>query len=120
MRSIALLLLILAPTVGLSQESPIRAELRRESDRVSHACAPNFKAIPSCAYTLFTDHPVHVAAGSMPPQNGFALGGAFVWASNSKNWRMSWVTWIGNFERFGYPKRKNGVSTPAGMENVRW
>jgi hypothetical protein len=46
--------------------------------------------MPVCAYTLFTDHPLHIAAGSMPPQNGFGLGGAFVWSKNTRNWRMSW------------------------------
>jgi hypothetical protein len=39
---------------------------------------------------LFTDHPPHIAAGSMPPQNGFCLGGAFVWTKNTRNWRLSW------------------------------
>jgi len=39
---------------------------------------------------LFTDHPLHIAAGSMPSQNGFGLGGAFVWTKNTRNWRLSW------------------------------
>jgi hypothetical protein len=39
---------------------------------------------------LFTDHPLHIAAGSLPPQNGFGLGGAFVWSKNTTNWRLSW------------------------------
>ena len=43
-----------------------------------------------CGYTLFTDHPLHIAAGSMPSQNGFGLGGAFVWTKNTRNWRLSW------------------------------
>lgn len=35
------------------------------------------------------------------------------------NWRQAWTTWVGNFEQFGYPKRKaNGVA--PGMEGVRW
>ena len=40
--------------------------------------------------------------------------------SRFKNWRSAWVTWIGNFEQFGYPKRKNGAVPPKGMENVKW
>lgn len=41
--------------------------------------------------------------------------------TESKNWRMSWVTWIGNFEQFGYPKlRPANGAVPAGMEKVRW
>jgi hypothetical protein len=87
----AVLVLCVASSLALAQESVLQAELRREGERVSDACgAFNFKAVPGCAYTLFTDHPLHIAAGSMPPQNGFGLGGAFVWSKNTRNWRMSW------------------------------
>jgi len=72
------------------QESRLHAELRREGERAGEACKFDFKAIPMCGYTLFTDHPLHIAAGSMPPQNGFGLGGAFVWTKNTRNWRLSW------------------------------
>jgi hypothetical protein len=86
-------------TMVLAQESPLQAELRREGERVSDACGTfSFKSVPGCAYTLFTDHPLHIAAGSMPPQNGFGLGGAFVWTKNTRNWRMSWdVDAVGAF-----------------------
>jgi len=77
-------------TFALAQESALQGELRREGERVANACQASFKAVPVCAYTLFTDHPLHIAAGSMPPQNGFGLGGAFVWSKNTRNWRMSW------------------------------
>ena len=87
-------LLLLVPCylpMAWSQESALKGELRREGERVSDACGSfSFKSIPSCGYTLFTDHPLHIAAGSMPPQNGFGLGGAFVWSKNTENWRMSW------------------------------
>ena len=91
MRWSAVLMLLGAATLAMAQESPLHAESRREGERVSDACgAFSFKSAPSCAYTLFTDHPLHIAAGSMPPQNGFGLGGAFVWSKNTRNWRMSW------------------------------
>src|SRR5260370_2666659 len=70
-------------------ENPLHGELRREGERVDEACNFTFKSIPMCGYTLFTDHPLHIAAGSMPPQNGFGVGGAFVWTKNIRNWRMS-------------------------------
>jgi len=85
--------LFLASVAALAQdqhESPLHAELRREGERVGEACTFDLKAIPMCGYTLFTDHPLHIAAGSMPPQNGFGLGSAFVWTKNTRNWRLSW------------------------------
>jgi hypothetical protein len=90
MRWSAILVLVGVSTLALAQESALTGELRRESERVADACQASFKAVPVCAYTLFTDHPLHIAAGSMPPQNGFGFGGAFVWSKNTRNWRMSW------------------------------
>jgi hypothetical protein len=81
----------MASTVALAQESYLHADFRGEEKRVSGSCDSfNFKALGGCAYELFTDHPLHVAVGSMPPQNGFALGGAFVESWNTPNWRLSW------------------------------
>jgi len=97
MRSSLAVLVLLVSGAAWAQESPLHAELRRESERVSDACG-SFKSIGSCAYTLFTDHPLHIAAGSMPPQNGFGVGGAFVWSKNTRNWRLSWdVDAVGAF-----------------------
>jgi len=84
----------LASVAALAQdvpnESALHGELRREGERVGEACGFSFKSIPMCGYALFTDHPLHIAAGSMPPQNGFGVGGAFVWSKNTRNWRLSW------------------------------
>ena len=73
-----------------AQENWLQADFRREGERMSDACKGGFKAAPGCAIELFTDHPLHIAAGSMPPQNGFGLGAAFVESRNTKNWRTSW------------------------------
>jgi hypothetical protein len=91
MRWSVVALIWLAATVAFAQEDALHADFRRESERVSDACKDfSFKAVPGCAIELFTDHPLHIAAGSMPPQNGFGLGGAFVWSKNTRNWRLSW------------------------------
>jgi hypothetical protein len=78
-------------TCALAQENRLQADFRRERDRVADACASfTFKAVPGCAIELFTDHPLHIAAGSLPPQNGFGLGMAFVADKNTQTWRMTW------------------------------
>jgi hypothetical protein len=91
MRSGLLVVLWLAGTFAFAQESMLQAEFRREGERVRDACKDfGFKTVPSCAIELFTDHPLHIAAGSMPPQNGFGVGAALVADRNTKSWRLSW------------------------------
>jgi hypothetical protein len=105
-------LVLIACTAAWSQESKLHAELRGEDTRVSEACS-SFSF--NCPYELFTDHPLHIAVGSMPPQNAFGLGGAFVWSKNTRNWRMSWDldavgATSGSWRTGGYMKM---VHTPA-------
>lgn len=89
MRWSALLVLCLASS-AFAQEGWLHADFRRESERVGDACGTfSFKAMPGCGIELFTDHPLHLSAGSMPPQNGFGVGGAFVAQRNTPNWRLS-------------------------------
>jgi len=90
MRWTLIVVLGLTGTFAAAQESMLQAEFRREGERVSDACKDLFKSIPGCPIELFTDHPLHIAAGSLPAQNGFGLGGAFVAEKNTKNWRLSW------------------------------
>lgn len=85
------LLLWLASTMAAAQENKLQADLRREGDRADDACKDfSFKTVPGCAIEIFTDNPFHITAGSMPPQNGFGLGGAFVEDKHTKNWRLTW------------------------------
>jgi hypothetical protein len=109
--------LMLTPAVA--QKGRLQEDFRREGERMADACKFTFKAVPGCAVELFTDHPLHIAAGSMPPQNGFGLGGAFVTDKNTKHWRMSWdidavASVNGSFRAGGYMKM---VHTPA--ESIR-
>jgi hypothetical protein len=91
MRRSAAIVLWLAATLAGAQEDWLHADFRTESTRVSDACKHfSMGAVGGCAYELFTDHPLHIAAGSLPPQNGFGLGGAFGEQRNSGNWRQSW------------------------------
>jgi hypothetical protein len=113
MRIGIVLMLWLVPALALAQEGAMQAEFRRESERVAESCK-GIKAAPGCAIELFTDHPLHIAVGSMPPQNGFAAGAAFVAGKNTTNWRMTWDldavgSVNGSFRAGGYMKM---VHTP--------
>jgi hypothetical protein len=75
-----------------AQETQLGADFRQEGEALQTSCASfSLKSVGSCAYTLFTDHPMHIAAGSIAPQNGFGFGPAFVahWTPN-ESWRLSW------------------------------
>ncbi|HXC44626.1 MAG TPA: hypothetical protein VNY51_14035 [Candidatus Dormibacteraeota bacterium] len=91
MRWSLVFVLMLMSALAWAQESMMRAEFRREGERVKDACKDfGFKTVPGCAYEIFTDHPLHIAAGSLPAQNGFGLGAAFVADKNTNNWRLTW------------------------------
>ena len=73
-------------------ESALGADFRLERKRFSEACGTlSFKSAAGCAVQLFTDHPFHIAASSIAPQNGFGLGAAFVTHyTPNESWRLSW------------------------------
>jgi hypothetical protein len=92
MRRTVVILALLLGSVAWAQESAVHADFRREGERAKEACGKfSFKTIPGCAYMLFTDHPLHIAVGSIAPQNGFGFGAAFVsHYTPNENWRLSW------------------------------
>src|SRR5580704_4579834 len=72
-----------------AQESALAADFRGEGDRFDQSCI-HF-SIGSCADLLFTDHPLHIAVGSLAPCNGFGSGLAFVTHyTPNENWRFYW------------------------------
>src|SRR5438552_613637 len=87
-----LLVLFLTSALAWTQESQLGADFRREGEQFNKSCA-GFKSIAGCAQLLFTGNPLHIAVGSIAPQNGFAAGPAFVTHyTPSENWRLKWDT----------------------------
>lgn len=74
-----------------AQESRIASDWRREREHIAENCSElAMKKLVSCAVTLATDYPFHVALGNLPPHNGFGLGLAFVERfTPSETWRIN-------------------------------
>lgn len=84
-----LLLLLSTLCRASAQESQLGADFRGEGERFQNNCV-SFK-IGGCAQLLFTDHPLHIAIGSIAPQNGFGTGPAFVaHYTPNENWLLKW------------------------------
>lgn len=94
MRSLAFVALSLAVLPAISQsgnEGRIHSDFRREGEALQSCKSFKFGSIASCAETLATGQPMHIAVGSIAPQNGIAAGLAFVEHKNFANeWRLNW------------------------------
>jgi hypothetical protein len=90
---------------SIRAEDMLQAEFRAEGGSFSSDCihpsGSAFGVIGGCAQLLFTGAPLHIAVGSLAPQNGFGLGLALTTHyTPSENWRLFW-----DFD---------GVATPNG------
>jgi hypothetical protein len=99
MRWHLVIVLLLASRFSLAQENApavpretqLQSDFRREGEHIKESCAFSFKGFFNCAEELATDHPLHLALGSIAPQNGFGFGMAFVTHyTPNENWRISW------------------------------
>jgi hypothetical protein len=88
--SAVFLVCVLMTAPALAQESRLAAEFRLEGEDLKESCG-GLSKIAGCATTLATDQPVHIAFGSIAPQNGFGFGAAFVaHLTPNENWRINW------------------------------
>lgn len=74
-----------APQTNAGPDNP------SELSKLQQSCF-NFKGLAGCAEELFTGQPVHIAVGSIAPQNGFGAGLAYVGHKTTDNWRVTWDT----------------------------
>ncbi len=72
-----------------STPTPTRIDSPNELDKLKASCF-TLKGIADCAEELFTGKPIHIAVGSIAPQNGFGGGVAYVGHKTTVNWRNSW------------------------------
>jgi hypothetical protein len=68
--------------------APPEVDPSGEVDKLKESCGA-FKILP-CAEELFTGKPVHIAVGSIAPQNGFGAGLAYLDHKTTDNWRITW------------------------------
>jgi hypothetical protein len=92
-RFLVVVMLLAGAAQAAGQETRVQSDLRREMTEVKESCGGGIdpKNVAGCAYTLATDDPLHVAFGSLAPQNGTAFGVAFVEHSTpNERWRIGW------------------------------
>jgi len=87
-----LALLMFCPP-GLNAQQPAGSNTGPDNPselyKLQNSCF-DLKGIADCAEELFTGQPVHIAVGSIAPQNGFGAGLAYVGHKTTENWRDSW------------------------------
>lgn len=91
MRKVILLSLLLGSALWAQQSTVANVQQQdpsTESGKFKKNCP--FKHLPGCAEVLFTGQPLHIAVGSIAPQDGFGAGLAWVGGKNTSDWSTSW------------------------------
>ncbi len=82
MRRVVTILILLSSAVALRAQDQNRTVTPREPvnerERIAEACKAEKEAILACPQEILTDHPIHLAFGSIAPQNSSGLGPALV------------------------------------------
>jgi hypothetical protein len=73
-----------------AQEPQQQNDFQREIQQFQTDCsAGGLKAVINCTKDAFAEQPVHLAVGTVAPQDGFGVGPSFVESRNTANWRLS-------------------------------
>jgi hypothetical protein len=92
-----------------------------ELDKLKASCG-GFSTFASCGEELVTGQPLHIAFGSIAPQNGVGLGVAYVGHKTTPNWRINFdADAVGSFNgswRGGFYMR--AVDTHASKIGVQF
>jgi hypothetical protein len=89
-----IVLLFPSATVALAQQPSVDVNVKRqdpgdEIGKLKKNCP--FQHIMGCLEVLLTGQPLHVAVGSIAPQNGFGAGLAYVGHKTpNEDWRITW------------------------------
>ena len=84
-RPFLLALLAISFPLLAQNESRVHSDFRREFEEFKQCGHFDFGSIAGCAETLATGQPIHLAFGSIAPQNGTAFGLALVEHTDFKN-----------------------------------
>jgi hypothetical protein len=90
--AIVLLTTLLAPAMRAQQPAaPADTGPDNPSElyRLQHSCF-DLRGLMDCVEDVFSGQPLHIAVGSIAPQNGFGAGLAYVGHKTTENWRITW------------------------------
>ena len=90
-RGLPAVILLAASLAAAQNESRLHRDFRVEAEALKSCFKFNFENLASCGQTLAMAQPMHIAVGSLAPDNGVGFGLAFVEHKNFANeWRVSW------------------------------
>jgi hypothetical protein len=89
-RRILVLAFFLTGTMLSQTSSPPDVKAQDPADELGKIRKNCPKHVIGCAEVLFTGQPLHIAVGTIAPQNGIGVGLAYVGHKTTENWRINW------------------------------
>jgi hypothetical protein len=106
--------------------SPQTVDAPGELDKLKASCG-GFSTFAGCGEELVTGQPLHVAFGSIAPQNGVGLGVAYVGHQTTTNWRINFDadgvgsfngSWRGGFYLRAVDTRASKIGVQFGSQGM--